>query len=86
MRMGFNPHQSAIEELLKHLDQSDDDDLGSAMKPKDAAGVEVMKVEAKPDGSEPDGNESPGTSDGNEPKLSDEEIQELIEALQSKLG
>jgi hypothetical protein len=79
MRNGFNPHSTAIEELLKHLDKGDDDELGMAMKPK-SADLEVMKVEA-----DPSGEESPGMSSG-EPKLTDEEIEELIEALQAKLG
>lgn len=86
--MRFDPHSTAIEELMKHLDKSDDDDLGVAMKPK-ADGVEMTKIGVTGD-SDMDGDKdmsggTPDMGDGG-PKLSDDEIQELIEALQSKLG
>jgi hypothetical protein len=92
-KSGFDPKGKAIEELLSHLGMSDDKDLGDAVKPK-VASIEVAKI-AKPDGQqEPDGDEGmgmPGDQDGDEmgakkPEMSDEELQELIEALQSKLG
>jgi hypothetical protein len=93
--MMFDPRKKAIDELMSHLDKSDDDDLSSAMKPK---GVEVTKVGVM--GGDDDESQSPGIMDQDKdvgdgttetdsmggPKLSDEEIQELIEALQSKLG
>jgi hypothetical protein len=84
MKIGFNPHKQALDELLGHLDKSDDEELGSAMKPKEG-GLEVTKVEASGD---PEAIASSIESDGNDdkPKLSDEEIAELIEAIQQKLG
>lgn len=90
MKMGFNPHSSALEELMRHLDKSDDDDLGAAMKPK-GEGVELTKIgvtgdpDDSGDGMDSDSDPDSATDDG-KPKLSDEEIAELIEALQSKLG
>ncbi len=91
MKMGFDPRKTAIEELMQHLNKSDDDDLGAAMKPK---GVEVTKVGVMGDTKDPDGDGDDDSKelgavqvDGSgEPKLTDHEIQELIEALQQKLG
>lgn len=90
MNAMMDPKKKAIEELMAHLDMKDGEDLGSAMKPK-AVEVAAISDDGAP---EPDGDESPGVSadgsevpqEGSEPKLSDEEIAELIEALQSKMG
>ena len=80
--------KKAIEELMAHLDQKDGDDLGSAMKPKEEI-IEAPEME-KAEGMEPDGDEAPKveieTAQGAEPKMSPEEMEELIEAIQSKLG
>lgn len=73
MKPAFNPHGQALKELLAHLDKSDDEEFGAELKPKEAA-VEVTQVEATPEA-------NPG-----EPKLSDEQVAELIEALEAKLG
>lgn len=79
MKGMFDPKKTAIQELLAHLGKHDDEELGEMVKPKDAA-LEVTKVEA--DG-EPVGAELEVEG---KPELSDEEISELIEALQSKLA
>lgn len=83
----MDPKKKAIEELMAHLDMKDGNDLGDDMKPKGAA-VEVTKIGAMDGDQEPDDDDSPGVmSDGvDKPKMSDEELQELIEAIQSKLG
>lgn len=90
----FDPKKQAIEELMKYLDHRDGQDLGESMKPK-GMGVEVTKVQKLGE----DG--SPMTEDAEEitespeekvleakasPEMSDEEMDELIEALQSKLS
>lgn len=81
-----------LQELMAHLDKKDGDDLGEAMKPK-GMGLEVTKIDKigdEPEDSNGDSGEevSPGmeAQDGSSPKMSDEEMQELIEAIQSKLG
>jgi hypothetical protein len=73
--------KKAIEELMCYLDQKDGDELGSAMKPKEAE-IEVTKVEGM---GEPEA-EAVVAEEGTEPKMSDEELEELIQAIQSKLG
>ena len=85
--------KKAIEELMAHLDMKDGEELGSAINPK---AIEVTKIEGEPDGDEakspgmhgePDGDEAaPMEAEGAEPKMSPEEMEELIEAIQSKLG
>jgi hypothetical protein len=90
--MGFDPKKKAIDELMSYLDGKDGEELGSAMKPKDAHGLEVTKIEALGDDGKPEGDEqSPGVmpdegGEGDKPKMSPEEIEELIEALQAKVG
>jgi hypothetical protein len=87
MMFGMDPKKKALQELMSHLDMKDGKDLGAAMKPK--AGIEVTKIEnLGPGHTEPDADTSPGMSadGGDKPKMSDDELQELIEAIQSKLG
>lgn len=84
-----DPKSKALEELMAYLDQKDGEELGEVIKPK-GMGVEVTKVEKiGGEHGEPDGDEMTpeGLSDGEaQPGMSDEEMDELIEALQSKLG
>jgi hypothetical protein len=84
----MDPKKQALQELMAHLDMKDGKDLGDSMKPKGAA-IEVAKI-GTTDGDQ-DGDESPGMhpgsmGDGGDSKMSDDELAELIEALQSKLG
>lgn len=87
MKCGLDPKKKAIDELMGYLDGKDDEELGSAVKPK-GLGVEVTKVEKLGgEGEEmPEGEELAAVEGEAKPKMSDEEISELIEALQSKLG
>ena len=83
------PKSKAIEELMAYLDGKDGEELGAAIKPKGAS-IEMTKVEKLGDEghAEPDGDEGAVLEvegDGS-PKMSDEEMDELIQALQSKLG
>lgn len=86
----MDARKRAIEELLAHLDMKDGEELGSVVKPKDVA-VEAISVKkpGEPDGDE--GMDAPGMAPGSEgddsgSKMSDEELDELIQAIQSKLG
>ncbi len=95
----MDPREQAIQELLEYLSKRDSHDLGESLKPK---GVEVTKVSALGGEGEPSelgestaGEKSPGEapevegaggSEGGEPKMSEEELKEMIEALQSQLG
>lgn len=81
--------KNAIDELMAYLDEKDGEDLGSAIKPKELE-VEAVAVEGEEPGEVVAGNEvdpigSPEGASG-EPQLSEEEVAELIEAIQSKLG
>lgn len=83
--------KKAIDELMSYLDQKDGEELGDSLKPKDGMGVEVMKVDKLGDDEDGSaGEESPGMDMGSEdpskPKMSDEELEELIQAIQSKIG
>jgi hypothetical protein len=82
MKMNFDPHKKAIEELMSHLGKKDDEELGEVIKPK-GAGIEVTKMEASgdPEVAEEMVETSGDAMGSSEPKLSDEEIQELIDAL-----
>lgn len=80
----MDPKKKALEELMSHLDSRDGEELGEVVKPK-GVGIEMTKVEKM---GEPDGDEVPGmgSDEGDKASMSEEEIQELIEALQSKLS
>lgn len=91
----MDPKKNAIDELMKYLDQKDGDELGEAMKPKAPEGIEIAKVKV---GDDSQGDDQPSAApgaggdadaqpmDGDKPQMSDDEIQELIEMLQQKLG
>lgn len=84
----MDPKKKVLEELMAHLDEKDGSELGDAMKPKGLE-VEVTKVgELGADGEEPILEEGAEVaSEGAEtPAMSEEELAELIEAIQSKLG
>ena len=85
MSGAIDPKKKAIEELMQHLDQKDDMELGEIVKPK---AVEVLPEEmsehAEPDGDEAVAIQMEGGSE--KPEMSPEELEELIEALQSKLA
>lgn len=91
MMKSMDPNKSVLEELLKYLEGKDGMDLSEAMKPKDE-GLKVTQVEKIGDeGDQPDGDEmaaieAASGADSEKPKMSEEEIDELIEAMQSKLG
>lgn len=78
--------KKAIEELMAHLDMKDGEELGAAIKPKEDPATPIEAE--KPEGIEPDGDEAPGIAEGDDSdsKMSPEEMEELIEAIQSKLG
>jgi hypothetical protein len=86
---------SVLDELLSHMDGLDGEDLKSAMNPQDPAaeagssGSEPM--EGMEGANEPDGDEAAGVAviadgGGAAAKMSPEEMEELIEAIRSKLG
>lgn len=71
--------KKALEELMGYLDGKDGEELGGALAPKpDVAPVEAVGIEP--------GVEEVAIEGVEKPELSEEEIAELIEALQSKLG
>jgi len=82
-----DPKKQAIDELMQYLDGKDGEELGEVVKPKGPA-IEVAKIEKV--GDEP--SEAHGADDvakmgdPSKPEMSDDEIAELIEALQSKLS
>lgn len=84
-----DPKSKALEELMAYLDQKDGEELGAAVKPQ-GMGVEVTKIEKLGgEHGEPDGDEMKleGMSDGESSAgMSEDEMDELIEALQAKLG
>lgn len=89
--MGGDVKSSILKELQKYLESKDDEDLSMAMKPKDAS-MQVVKIDGGDD-SMPDASDgkSPGVmggddDSGDKPEMSDEELQELLEALQSASG
>lgn len=84
----MNAKQKAIDELMGYLDDRDGKDLEEAMKPK-IDGAEVPEVESVDgDSAEPVGEEAMAVGVEGEaaPKMSEDELAELIEAIQSKLG
>lgn len=79
--------KKALEELMAHLDEKDGEELGAAIKPKEEPAVAVEIEAEKPEGVEPEVEgvaEVEGEGSGS--KMSPEEMEELIEAIQSKLG
>lgn len=84
----MNAKKRAIEELMAHLDEKDGEELGAAMKPKEEPVLEVESEEKMPGtGGEPDGDEGMKVEvEAEGSKMSPEEMEELIEAIQSKLG
>jgi hypothetical protein len=90
--MEFDPKKKVIEELMQYLSSKDDDDLKGSMTP-DAGGLEVTKVEGMPEEKDGEAPSADGISDGDgdegsnpDSKMSDEELNELIEAISSKMG
>ncbi len=79
---GMDAKKKALEDLMGHLDGKDGEELGAAVKPK---AVEVTKVGVDADPGSDDGSGAMCEDEG-KGKLSPEEIEEIIEALQSKLG
>jgi hypothetical protein len=84
---------SVLDELLSHMDGLDGEDLKSAMNPQDPAAAEAgsESMEGMEGANEPDGDESAGVAviadgGGAAAKMSPEEMEELIEAIRSKLG
>ncbi len=79
----INTKKKIIEELMSYLDNKDGQDLGDAMKPK-GVGVEVTKIENLGDKehSQPDDE----MQEVSKPEMNDDELAELIEAIQSKIG
>lgn len=84
--------KKVLADLMQHLDKRDDEGLQGALKPK---GIEVKEVKAIGGHGEPDGDEMPMGDDDKVPGMpehdgmggmKEEEIKELIEALEQKLG
>lgn len=94
-----DPKASVLDELMKYLDTKDDESLGEAVKPK-GVGIEAVKVKKiGADGlesPEDEAMESPEHEAAESPKeelsehmgskMSDQEMDDLIEAIKSKLG
>lgn len=74
MMNGMDPKKKVLEELMSYLDEKDGAELGEAMKPK---GVEVAVEEV---------SEVPAPEGEASPQMSEEELAELIEAIQSKIS
>ena len=86
MDAGMDPKNKAIEELLAYLGEQDGMELGEAVKPK-GVGIEAIKVEPMEGEEMAEGaGVSHGEPDGDESGMAPEELEELIEAIQSKLG
>lgn len=88
--LGPVDHKSkAIEELMAYLDGKDGEELGSAMKPKEPV-AEAAEIDPMAEGQmDQEGAEAAIAAEGGSEagsKMSDEEMAELIEAIQSKLG
>lgn len=88
----MDPKRKAIEELMAYLDSKDGEELGEVIKPK-AAEVEVTKIDGSPEmgaeGEEGEKGEKPeilAVEGEAKPEMSEEELSELIEALQHKVG
>lgn len=73
----FDAKNKALDELMAYLDQKDGEELGAAVKPPEPE-IEV-EAEASPGGEEAAVVEAEGAS----PEMSEEELQQLIEALQA---
>ena len=76
--------KKVIEELMSYLDGKDGEELKGAITPKAVVIESEMKPEMECEKAE--GLMLGAKEESSEPKMSDEELQELIEAIQSKLG